>query len=95
MKRCAHLIDAHEAVDRGGAWENSAQVAQCFGQGFDRPGDADHKEKRQAQRDEQKDGGLAPLEPGADELCEEADRKDERDRHQGEVGRSPEGREAV
>src|SRR5271165_3054526 len=73
----AHLVDANERVDGGGAGEGAAARADEIRDGLDRPGHADHEEERQADRDKQQNRRLAAPEPRADELREETDGKNE------------------
>src|SRR5208282_6246022 len=52
MEARAHLVDAHEPVDRRGARKDAAHRADRVGNRLDRPRDADHEKQREADGDE-------------------------------------------
>ena len=58
----AHLVDAHEAVDRRFAGKDAAELVEERRDHLARPGHADQKELRQGGRDEDQDRRLAMLE---------------------------------
>src|SRR6202012_1005035 len=74
VKGRAHLVDADEAIDRRRARDGAAGLADDIRDPFDRPGHADREEDWQAHRNEEEDGGLAPLKPQARELSEKTHR---------------------
>src|SRR6266851_4088307 len=94
-QRSAHLVDAHQAVDRRRAGKDEARHPERAGDRLDRPRHADEEEQGQARGEEKQDRRLTPLEPRADELTEEADGQHERNEQGEEIAEALGGGKAV